>query len=294
MGEKLRDLFRLYIGYLAVALVSVAYIATAFITVGTSEKSFWQILADGFLTFLLGILINRIFDMQGMMTGDRDERVLRTALLHNETVDRVAPYMDRLEDWCEERNREALRKVRKNILVRHGMRYDDYFDADGYAKDFVFKETYKNRKERRMDMRRFRCYQKAVFLKLTQLSAGMLISDGGRPDDPYFMGRTKPEYAKTTLKQDVVAKILTAALFGYFGVSLLQDFSIANLIWTVLQVGMFLVMGVIKMQQSTLFVTDEYRGRIIKKIDVLQLFEISTKEEKSDGNDGEKAERGQA
>ena len=51
---------------------------------------------------------------------------------------------------------------------------------------------------------------------------------------------------------------------------------------------MFLVMGAIKMQQSTLFVTDEYRGRIIKKIDVLQLFEISMKqEEKTDGENFE-------
>jgi len=40
-----------------------------------------------------------------------------------------------------------------------------------------------------------------------------------------------------------------------------------------LQVGLFLVMGVIKMYQAYTFITDEFRGRIIKKIDNLQKFE---------------------
>ena len=45
-------------------------------------------------------------------------------------------------------------------------------------------------------------------------------------------------------------------------------------------------MGVVKMYQSFIFVTDEYRGRIVKKIDTLQLFEIYIqKEETQNGKD---------
>ena len=38
-------------------------------------------------------------------------------------------------------------------------------------------------------------------------------------------------------------------------------------------------MGILRMQSSELYVTDEYRGRVIKKIDVLEQFEIELKKE---------------
>ena len=69
MNDKLRDFFRNYAGYLAVSLVCIAYIATAFVTIEQSGKNVGQIIADGVMSFLMGILINRIFDTQGLMTG---------------------------------------------------------------------------------------------------------------------------------------------------------------------------------------------------------------------------------
>ena len=47
LGERLRELFRNYIGYLAVALVSLAYIATSFLTLGATGKGIGEIVADG-------------------------------------------------------------------------------------------------------------------------------------------------------------------------------------------------------------------------------------------------------
>ena len=130
-------------------------------------------------------------------------------------------------------------------------------------------------------------------MKLTQITAGLLISDAGEADDPYAMGRSKPEYIKAATKKDIVVKSLTALLFGYYGVSLITDFSWANLIWMVLQAGILICMGVFSMQTSIIYVTDEYRGRIIKKIDLLEQFEISIKEEERN-NEYKNSNNGQA
>ena len=224
------------------------------------------------------------------MNGDREEKVQRTVFLHNQIVDRVSSYMDQLDDWCEMKNAEALKRARRQYLSRYAMRYDTYFEEDGTAKAFEHKVKFANRRERRQEFLRYRRYYHAVNIKLTRISSGLLISDAGQDGDPFSMGRSKPEYVKASAQNDTVTKILTALLFGYYGVSLIQDFSYANLIWTVLQVGIFLLMGVIKMQQSFLFVTDEYRGRIIKKIDILQLFEIWIKQEEN--QNGSKKEHG--
>lgn len=281
MNEKLRDLIRNNIGYLAVAVVCLAYIATAFIQFEENNKTVARIIADGVVAFLMGILINRIFDTQGIMNGEREAKVQKTVQLHNQIVDNISPYMDQLDDWCEMKNAEALMRGRRQYLSRYGMRYRDYFEEDGTAKEFVHKTHFANRRERKQETLRFYRFRHALNLKLTRISAGILISDSGRDDDPFSMGRSKPQYAKDSAKKDTVTKILTAFVFGYYGVSLLSDLSYANLIWTVLQTGIFLLMGVIKLQQSFLFVTDEYRGRIIRKIDVLQLFEIWIKQEEN-------------
>lgn len=274
MNEKVRDFFRNNIGYFIVGFVVIVYILTAFITIGKTGKSISQIIADGAVVFFLGFTINRIFDLQGIMNGERDERVISTVKLHGEVVTRVAPYIDRLDKWCEIKNKEALQVQRTKILASEGMKYSDYFNEDGVA--YLFegnKDRSKDKFLRKTETRRMNCYFKALKIKLTPLTAGTLTSEGGKHQDPYYLGRTKEQYEVKTSVGGILSKIATACLFGYYGVELVRDFNYASLIWTALQVGVFLIMGVIKMYQSYIFVTDEYRGRIIKKIDNLQKFE---------------------
>lgn len=154
------------------------------------------------------------------------------------------------------------------------MRYDDYFDDKGGVKPYVVdKEKLKDKYLRGDEIKRLRCFRRALRLKLTPLTASGLTSEGGKKQDPYYLGRTKTQYERETTISDVVTKIIIACLFGYYGAELVQDFSYADLIWKVLQIGIFFIAGVIKMYQSYMFVVDEYRGRIIKKIDNLQKFE---------------------
>ncbi len=274
MNEKVRDFFKNNIGYFAIALVSGIYIATALITVEETGKTISQIIADGTIVLFLGLFINRIFDLQGMLSGDRDERVQSTVKLHGEMVVRVSPYIEQLDDWCEMKNREAMKIQRTKILASAGMKYEEYFDEDGVAKGFTPDAAkLKNKLTRTDELHRIRCYRKALKLKLTPLTASTLTSEGGRKQDPYFLGRTKAQYETRTGVMDLFSKIGTACIFGYYGVALVQNFSYAALIWTSLQVVIFLTMGVIKMYRSYMFVTDEYRGRIVKKIDNLQKFE---------------------
>lgn len=204
-----------------------------------------------------------------------------TIRLHGEAVVRVSPYLDRLDKWCEEKNREALKMQRTKILASEGMRYDDYFDEKGGAKLFVVnKDRLKDKFLRGDEIKRLRCFRKALRLKLTPLTASGLTSEGGKKQDPYYLGRTKSQYERGATISDVITKVIIACLFGYYGAELVQDFSYADLIWKALQIGIFFITGVIKMYQSYMFVVDEYRGRIVKKIDNLQMFENYINSEK--------------
>ena len=273
IAEKIKDAVRSNFGYIAVVLVSCAYIATSFLTVEATGKSVAKILADGLLAFIVGVLINRMFEAQGVINGDADRRVMNATERHAEMVETVAPYLDELDAWCEIKNAEALARARRTYLSRHGIRYKDYFNEEGLPLPYEAREctTYK---ERVLEAKRKRRFEHALNMRLTRLSAGLLISDTGDANDPYFLGRSKAEYGAESARHDVRSKLVLAGLFGYFGVSLMSSFSVANLIWTVLQLTVFLLMGAIKMEQSYMYVTDEYRSRVNKKTDILQMFKV--------------------
>lgn len=273
MNEKIRDFFKQNIGYFIVALVSIVYIATAFITVDETGKTIGEIIADTAVVFFLGLFINRVFDLQGMMNGDRDERVQMAIVTHGETVVKISPYIDRLDEWCKLKNEENLKVQRTRALASEGMRYEDYFNEDGSAKDFKpDEEKLKNKTLRKTEKARIRCFKKALHLKLTPITAGALTSEGGKKQDPYNFGRTKGQYETQTSVRDIITKICIAGIFGYYGVRLIQDFNYATLIWNGLQVAIFLIMGCIKMYNSFMFVTGEYRTRIVNKTNNLEMF----------------------
>lgn len=273
MNEKIRDFFKQNIGYFIVALVSIVYIATAFITVDETGKTIGEIIADTAVVFFLGLFINRVFDLQGMMNGDRDERVQMAIVTHGETVVKISPYIDRLDEWCKLKNEENLKVQRTRVLASEGIRYEDYFNEDGSAKDFKpDEEKLKNKTLRKTEKARIRCFKKALHLKLTPITAGALTSEGGKKQDPYNFGRTKGQYETQTSVRDIITKICIAGIFGYYGVRLIQDFNYATLIWNGLQVAIFLIMGCIKMYNSFMFVTGEYRTRIVNKTNNLEMF----------------------
>ncbi len=285
MDEKLKKFVMDNLGFIAVAFISVVYILSSVLQAGTTGKSIGNIIFDGAMTFILGMSFNILLGLQGMIRGDNDPRVKETSRLHAEAVERIAEHIDRLAPWCEERNAENLKAGRTRILAKGGMKYEDCFDEDDSPKPFEWNKTRLSDKYlRREELRRYKAYREAVELEPTPLSVSALTgeSEGQKQDDRYSLGgRTKLEYEKQTTRTDAVSKVMVALVFGYFGFELVTDFSYALLIWNALQVGVCLVMGVIKMMQSFNFVVDEHRGRTVNKINYLQMFEsyIKKKEE---------------
>lgn len=297
MSDKVKEFFKNSIGYFAIILLCVLYLCVSFITISKTGKTVVDIVADTALAFVFGVCINSIFELQGMLDGDRDPRMLATSKLHAETIDRISSHIGELSDWCEKRNNEAIKVQRTRILASHGLKYDDCFDQDGVALMYTPK-TYRipdglsrwrkykeERNIKRAEKNRYKGYERSVRLTITPLTASVLTSEGGKPNDPFYLGRTKLEYERTQTVKSVITRILTAIIFGYYSASLIENFKWSSLIWIVLQVGIFVACGVMSYYTALIFVTDEYRGRIIKKIDNLQAFEnfIKLKGEKENG-----------
>ena len=278
MNEKLKNLMTNATGYIAVALVSIVYIATAVFVPGVTAKSIGTIVAEGATGFVLGLAINFNLNLQGILKGKRSEQMLATRALHGQTVEGITPYIHRLDGWCIEQNALALRRERTRILTSAGMCYDDYFDEQGVAKEID---------AARLSKERAKALRAAVRVKLTPVSAATLTSDGERVNDPFYFGETPEQYQRRTNFTDIFSKIVMALVFGYFGVSMVEDFHFAELAWRALYVVILLALGIAKLLRSYLFVVDTYRGNIVQKINYLQAFENwAKKEEQEHGKPG--------
>lgn len=276
-AEKIKDFINKNIGYLVALFVSLAYIATSILTLGESGKSIAKIIGDGAASFFLGTLLTHVFSLQGILRGKKDPRMLSTEALHGEQVVRITSCINRLDDWCDKKTSEALRRERTKILARNAMRYEDYFDEGGIARDFE-PRTCKTREERRREKLRYKTYKQAVAVRITPLLAGTLTGGGERVADPFDFGPDIGDYERSTVRRGAITKILLACVFGYYSVDLIVGFSYAELIWKIFQVGMYCTSGVIQTQQSFLFVVDQYRRRIVRAIDRLQEFESEMRE----------------
>lgn len=283
--DKVKDFFRTSIGYVAIFILCALYLCVSFVSISKTGKTILEIIANTSLAFIFGICLNSIFELQGILDGDRDPRMMATSKLHAEAIDRISPNIEELSDWCDMRNANAIKMQRVRMLAAHGLKYEDCFTKDGVALPYVpasyavsqnLSARRRRKEEKRIskaEKRRYKCYEQATRLTITPLTASVLTSEGGRPNDPFYLGRTKLEYEKTQTLKTITTRVITAVIFGYYGASLIENFKWSSLIWVILQIGIFAACGVISYYSAMMFVTDEYRGRIIKKIDNLQAFE---------------------
>ena len=261
------EMFYKNAGYLVVALISLVYVASSLVNISRSGKSVYEIVGTGVLSLILGVLINGIFRSMGVQKGDSDERTLATNQLHAKSIEEILPHIDRLDEFCEAENARALRAVRTRILAREGMKYSDYFDDKGnLINENVPQEKLKKK-----------AYKKALRVRLKPLLSSNLTSDGVKATDPFDFGRSKKSYTTRRNASDIVIKLVTAVIFGYFGVTLSSDVNVASVIWNSLQIVLYITGGVIQMYSSYSWVVDDYRSSIIKKIDYLQKFKIYAK-----------------
>ena len=297
---KGKDFLVRFAGYIVVFLLSAVFILASVVTISKSGRTIAEIIAEGALGLMFGLAIDSLLGIQGINNGKRSKEFMETKKLHGETVDNISPRIHELDAWCEKKNAEALVLQRTKILAARGLRYIDYFDGEGqglgYASGYtpLSKEKLRTlgREERRQEKLKYKrerarekAYYKALRLRLTPLSAASLTGDSARPDDPHYFGENEKGYEKRALFTDLFSKACMAGIFGYYCVEQIMNFSPAALIWRCLQVGIYLAGGIFKMLSAQAFITGDYRGQIIRKIDYLQMFNNSKVEEKDNGGD---------
>lgn len=256
--------------YIAVALISLIYIASSLVLISKTGRSVYEILGTGALSLMVGVLINSSFRSMGIRRGEADERTISTRESHAHMVEEITPFIDRLDEFCERENALILRRIRSRILLSVGLKYENCFDENGAVKDLDITSCADKTKAKRI----LRAYKKAQNVKIKPLSPFLLTCDSTDYNNPYDFGKTKREFDAERGMSDVVLRLIMALIFGYFGVTLASEINLASIIWNTLQIVMYITSGIVGMYSCYSFIVDEHRAGVLKKIDVLQKFKL--------------------
>lgn len=259
-----QEIFYKNAGYVAVILVSLAYGFSSLVMISKTGRSIYEIVGSGVLSLLVGVMINGVFRSIGIRRGDEDERTNAACALHSRVVGEIAPYTDRLDGFCKKESAQAQKDIRKRILNRCGLSYEECFDENGVGRGCKFDKWNKNA-----------AYKRAVRVRIKPLTPSSLTSGGQDLKDPFDFGKSKRQYSGEKSASDVVTRIMLAILFGFFGVTLSSEIDIGAIIWNCLQIVMYICGGVIQMYNSYMWIVEDYRLGVIRRVDLLEKFKAS-------------------
>lgn len=275
IGDKLRVFLMRYVGFAGVAIVCVVYIWSAFVDLEQTGKSVRAILLDGSAAFVGGLCMQNLFLMLARIHGHREPRVIEAEKAHETAVASVMNFggMEELNDWCREENIKNKRNQRIRILADAGLSYGQCFNEDGTPKDFkpsfvpwrdIFSRGVRMwLLNRRIAARQAKAFRRAVFIHLTELSAGILTGGGKRGNDPFFMGRDEGEYQKQKTISGAVSKLGTGIVFGYYCMDVLVNFSIPVLLGRLGETLWLLILGILTFIGAMMYMTGEFRERLL-------------------------------
>ncbi len=276
--HRFKKFVRLNTGNMATVMICALFFCTAFLVPGhRDDVTIIEVLLNSLMAFLASTALNSLYNNKAIKDGLADQGVVDATEKHNERIDTITEEnaIDELDLWCKEANRQNYRNQRARLLSKVGLSYSSCFTEDGEVKQIEIPVPKKNELKKlgwRMWLlrrgtakRQVKAYTKAMYLRLTELSAGELTGEGSNRNDPYNMGRGISEYKKQITATNTVSKIVLSLVAGYFTVTLLVDFSWAALLLRAIQIVLFLVFGFMQYLNTLDYMTGEYKDRLVRK-----------------------------
>ena len=284
-SDKAWEWFKSSLWDILIVLTVIVYIATGLIEIQETGRTVWEILATAGMAFIFGYTVALLFNKKGLIKGMMHPLVVETSEEHDHKYREVMPYISKADEWCDQENTAALKIVRERILAKAALSYIDFFDEEGRFKNVDMEipaKASKYQKTRALQKRK--TIENAINAKITYLTISDLISSGANALDPNYLGRSKEAYNKATIVNNMLGRLIPAAIVGFFSVGMLEDASIGQFIWTSLQALIFIIMGYLKYLNAFYFVVDEDRMNNKKRIAYLNKFLEWNKEVKENGN----------
>ncbi|MBQ7308322.1 MAG: hypothetical protein IJW82_07345 [Clostridia bacterium] len=266
--EKMKNFLAKNIIIISIVLISLTYIISGFVAIKENGKTFFEILGESTLVFLFSYFIIQSFSLQGILNGEDSKEVVNQRQEHIKIKQTLGEKISKLSGWLLKKNMDIEKEIKTEALCDFGITYKDLI-SDNFDKTKFSKKELKKLKQIKTK-------------KITKLTASEILNENFKKNNPLYLGQTKKSFLTQRNLSTLTTKLIFTLLFGYFSTAFI-GFNVEELIWKLIQVVMFLILGVMEYYRSYMYMTGEYAEIISKKIVLLK--EFSHYIEKEGGED---------
>lgn len=265
--DKLFNFLKKNIYNFLIVIVCFVFLFREMIEISESGKTIPSIIADSFISFLMGFTLDTIFSRKGIEAAKNSVSYMALMETYGKEISKTDPYIDKLDDWCEEKNEENLIKAQKQYLRKARIKYEDFA--------VMTKEECCKTKEQK------KFWKKAENVKIRKLSADNLLLEMNTQYDKGKKEQTILEYEKSQDFKKIISKVLLSVIFGYFTITYVRDFG--QLLWGAINLGCWILLALTRYTADYMYVKEVHQNVIRRKINLLIEFNNSVKGGKQNG-----------
>lgn len=257
LADKTTKFFRDNMINLVLALVCVIYIFRGIANIEYSGKTIFEIIADTFITFIVGICIKTLWGKNGIIDGRKSDKFMRTAKLYGKQLDSITVNIEHLDTYCEYKNWLVLRRKQTTILRKAGLSYRLFINGEYDSNpDPEIQAVLKKTRE----------------VDVFQITSSMILNViDSSEEETKILKLDIRSYEKTKLRNNILIGASTALLFGLCSLER-GVFDVTGILWTTIQVAIFLVLGALEYLNCFEFITENFRGKMIVVIGYIDEF----------------------
>lgn len=264
--EEIQGLTSKYIKSIAmdfvVVLVAIAYIFYQMVTLEPTQLNPLVLIAQAIMGIICGVVIKQALGENGFSRGYNSKIWVDEEEKYNQACNTANPYMERVDNFYQCEEIEKKRNYRRTKLQGARLKYDEWFDKDGYY--IGTKEMYEQ-----LDKKQKRVLNKAIKVKIYPLNLFSQYSISSDQD-------TKPEITDRKQREKNVARNTISAtliaIIGVYFVPLLNHWSWASFISATMQVVLWVLFGIIQLYTNYNFIVQDKVALLRTKKECIRRF----------------------
>lgn len=260
--EEIQGLASKYIKTIAmdivVVLVALAYVFYQMVKLEPTELNPLVLIAQAFMGIVCGVVIKQSLGENGFSRGHNSKTWQDEEEKYNETCQAAIPYMEYSKNFYQYEEIDKKKNYRYLHLQEVRLRYDQWFDKDGFYIGCPLKDL----KSKGYDRKQIKTIKKCVKVKIYPLNLfGKYIMSTDQD--------TRPEITeKGQRRKNILSNTVTAtgiAIIGAYFVPMITNWSWASFVAATMQVTLWVLLGMLQLYQNFNFVVQDLVAVMRKK-----------------------------
>ncbi len=255
-----------------VVIVAIVYVFYQMVSLEINIVNVIVLIASAIVSIICGIVIKQALGENGFSRGYNSKIWLDEESKYNDYCNDALPYMDKTDNFNQYEEIERKRNYRRQHLQEARLKYNDWFDNDGYY--IGTQEMFD-----KLDRTQKRVLKKCIRIKIYPLnlfSQYTISTDQDCKKEP-----TDNKQRLTNATKNTVSAVLIAIIGVYF-VPIINTWAWASFIAATMQVALWILFGILQLYTNFNFVVIDKVALLKRKKELITKFISGCKEGKYD------------